>query len=277
MCTYVCLHVCVCAGTHGVYRSQKSINYRWFSSSAICLGFIQVLTGLELANETGWSRRARSPRVSMSQISATAAGFLVLGLRCSCLYAFEASTLLANLSLQPTYRGLAGKASLFSLLYGSHFMSNIFLLAVSAFMKCLNTCMHTFVHTCTPIKQKTHNKTNQPSAITFETTSHWVFQVFLSEGQKAENRCCCFKTVPLYVRGRYVNVDVPQEREKAGEKALHSRTLEPCRRPRFGSSTTWTATTSNCSSSGLMPSSGLHRQCMHIIHLTHVDKTLKYQ
>lgn len=113
MCTYVCLHVCVCAGTHGVYRSQKSINYRWFSSSAMCLGFIQVLTGLELANETGWSRRARSPRVSMSQISATAAGFLVLGLRCSCLYAFEASTLLANLSLQPTYRGLAGKASLF--------------------------------------------------------------------------------------------------------------------------------------------------------------------
>lgn len=28
------------------------------------------------------------------------------------------------------------------------------------------------------------------------------------------------------MRGRYVNVDVPQEREKAGEKALHSRTLD---------------------------------------------------
>lgn len=115
--------------------------------------------------------------------------------------------------------GLSRKASLFSLLSGSHYLSSILLLPVSACMGCLNTCMHALLQACTPSKQISH-KTSQPSAITFETVSQNIpfflklsfFKYFCHRDRKlsdsSENPCCCSHMVQLCVHGRHVNVDI---------------------------------------------------------------------
>lgn len=54
LCIYVhmCVHMFVYVQVLMlVYKPE--VNHGCFSSGAICLGFIQVLTGLELAKETG--------------------------------------------------------------------------------------------------------------------------------------------------------------------------------------------------------------------------------
>lgn len=172
ICTCVCLHVCVCVGAHArcVYKSE--VNHRCFSSDAICLGFKHILTVLELANVIMEGQKCTwlcLPALELqSSVVAPCFSRCFLGRNCRFLSSCFRGKHCAGESGSSPLMELSWKGKPFSLLSGSHYMSSILLLVVSAFMGCLNTCMHALMHTCTPTEQTT-DKTNQPSAITFET------------------------------------------------------------------------------------------------------------